>query len=446
MEVAQSEITQETWDEWRGLMTSLECAVCGADLTIRTMPARATLVLGCPNPEHTGFRQRTLFTEEMRRGEEIYPAIRDSIEAKMMEKTGFNRAMNLLALRFPDAIKDKAGAALFINDCMRLGLDPLIQPAEAVPIPFKTKDKSGKEKATVAMVVTEDGALSMAARGCPEEYDGAPATMPLLDYLMKEHPERSYDELTVMAKRTAKELCDDAEAYIWVALGKRRSASSVQPAYGYFPQAERNKALDRRLPAGTQPGNQARIRAVKRWVRENFPEARQKMMEYTRELHSRGEGITAAEEIIDAEYSILTGPVDKPSLLEKKSGQQSKHQTNTAQTHPSTKAKKFSESETGKQPAGGGVGPAIDEDNFLADEETQNQKNRETSAAGLHPSSPTRTTDMQMLKWAAGKLRWDTKRLRHELKTRFGEEDMNKFGDQTLHDAASKIAFLADLA
>lgn len=316
MEVNRDEMTQELWDEWSSLIREQECSVCGAELTIRTVPERASLVLGCPNPEHSGFRQRTSYIQEYRRGAAVYPAIRDNIEAKLMPKTEFNRAMNLLATRFPDAIKDQAGAALFINDCLRLGLDPLIQPAEAVPIPFKTKDKDGKEKTTVAMVVTEDGALSMAARGCREEFDGAPATMPLLDYLMLEHPERSFEDLEKMASRTAASLCDDENAYVWVALGKRRSASTMQPVYGYFTQAEKDKAKSRKLPAGSQPGNQARVRAVKRWVRENFPEARQKMIEYTRDFYNRAEGALAAQEFIDAEYTIITGPLDKTALQE----------------------------------------------------------------------------------------------------------------------------------
>ena len=316
MEVLQSEMTQEIWDDWAALIRGQECAVCGGQLTIRTVPERAAMALGCTDPEHTGFRQRTSYTEEYRRGAEVHPAIRDNIEAKMMAKTELQRSINLLALRFPSAIRDVPGAALFINDCKRLGLDPLIQPAEAVPVPFKTRDKAGREKTTVAMVVTEDGALSMAARGCREEYDGAPATMPLLDHLMREHPQRPIEELKEMAKRTAGELCDDPDAYVWVALGKRRSATGIQAVYGYYSTAEHKKAKENKLPAGTQPGNQARVRAVKRWVRENFPESRQKMMEYTDELYRRSEGVREAQELIDAEYTFITGPLDKkPTLI-----------------------------------------------------------------------------------------------------------------------------------
>jgi len=312
LEVKQTEMTPKIWAEWGALIKNQECAICGGQLTIHTIPERAAMALGCPDPKHSGFRQRTSYTSEYRRGAEVYPDIRDKIESKMMVKTELQRALNLLALRFPLAIRDVPGAALFIHDCMRLGLDPLIQPAEAVPVPFKSRDKNGRERTTVAMVVTEDGALSMAARGCPGEYDGSPATMPLLDYLMREHTQRPLEELKEMAMRTAEELCSDRNAYVWVALGKRRSATGVQPVYGYFTTAEHQKAKENKLPAGTQPGNQARVRAVKRWVRENFPEARQKMIEYTAELYRRSEGAKEAQKLIDAEYTVFTTPLISP--------------------------------------------------------------------------------------------------------------------------------------
>ena len=210
---------------------------------------------------------------------------------------------------------------------MRLGLDPLIQPAEAVPIAFNTKDKAGHEKKTVAMIVTEDGYLSMAARGCPDEYDGAPATMPLLDYLMSKHPQRPLVELQEVAKRTATELCDDPAAFIWVAMGKRRSATEVNLVYGYFRQVEWKKAKDNKVPAGTQPGNQARVRAIKRWVRENFPECRQKMIEYTADLLRRSEGAIEARRFIDAEYHTIIDTTDKKTPLISTSGQKTTAKT-----------------------------------------------------------------------------------------------------------------------
>lgn len=316
MEKKREEMTYEDNIEWATLVRDQVCAVCGGDLIMEGVRETDSMRIVCKaNSEHTGFRQRDTDKTDLRRGKEVAVDVKDKIESKMLVTTELRRALNILGLRFPDAIKDLAGAALFINDCMRLGLDPLIQPAEAIPIPFKTTDKAGREKKTVAMIVTEDGALSMAARGCPDEYDGAPATMPYLDYLLREHPQRPLEELEKMAKRTAEELCDDKDAFVWVALGKRRSATVINAVYGYYRQKEWEKAKLNKLPAGTQPGNQARVRAVKRWVRENFPEARDKMVEYTAELYRRSGGAREAQEIIDAEYTVITGPLDKKHAL-----------------------------------------------------------------------------------------------------------------------------------
>ena len=407
MEVKQVEMTQEVWDEWSALIRDQECAVCGGQLTIHTVPARAAMALGCPNTQHAGFRQRTSYTEDYRRGRDVYLPIRDNIEAKMMVKTELNRAMNLLGMRFPDAIKDVAGAALFINDCNRLGLDPLIQPGEAVPIPFRTKDKAGREKITVAMIVTEDGYLSMAARGCPDEYDGAPATMPLLDYLMREHPQRPLEELEKMSKRTAEELCDDPAAFVWVALGKRRSATDVNPVYGYYRQAEWKKAKDKGLPAGTQPGNQARVRAVKRWVRENFAECRQKMLEYTRELTQRTGGIPELQEFIDAEYTIITGPIDKkPHLISPPGGQKAAAATKAARTKVAEQAENKVVEPAKRSPEAveqtlAGPSGADEKTLFSASESPEMAITREASAAaeGFSINLQWLKEAMQMLKW-----------------------------------------------
>ncbi|MBA7681929.1 hypothetical protein ES703_90273 [subsurface metagenome] len=80
-------------------------------------------------------------------------------------------------------------------------------------------------------------------------------------------------------------------------------------AYGYYTHKEHKKAQEGNLPAATQPGNQARVRAIKRWVRENFPESRQRMMDITAEWVDRAEGVKAAREFIDAEYAFISLPV-----------------------------------------------------------------------------------------------------------------------------------------
>ena len=144
MEVKQDEMTDEKWAEMKQIVKNNICAECEAELTIHTIPENKTIEVGCLNREHHGYIERTTYTAELRRGEALHPAIRDAIERKMMPSDQLGRAMNMLALRYPSAIVDPPTAALFIMDCARLDIDPLISPAEAIPIPFKRKLKDGR--------------------------------------------------------------------------------------------------------------------------------------------------------------------------------------------------------------------------------------------------------------------------------------------------------------
>jgi hypothetical protein len=138
-------------------------------------------------------------------------------------------------------------------------------------------------------VLTEDGWLSLAARACPERWAGPPITEPVTD------------------KEFKRELCDDEDAWVWKASGKTKDGSE-SIAYGWLKRKEWEKAKAANTPAGELPGNQARVRAIKRWVRETFPEARKKMMELTSEWLARGreKGIDEVQRVIEAEYHIVT--------------------------------------------------------------------------------------------------------------------------------------------
>jgi len=323
MEVKQDEITEEQYEEMKRIARDFVCSECGADLQLHTVPERATLRVGCFNQDHHGYVERETWTQAYRRGEEVHPAIKEAIEKKSLERTGLERAMNLLALRYPDAIRDPPTAALFIYDCARLGLEPLISPAEAIPVVFTSRkkkrdadgkimrDKEGKplveEKETVQMVITGDGWLSMAARGCKEDWVGPPKCIRLEDYLMTlpEHKERSYDDIKQIASEIKDSACKDKDAWYYLAIGKRRSMEEDAIVPGYFTHKDMERAEKGHLPAASEPGNQAIWRAQKKWVRKVFPECRQRMIELTREWFERAEGVKEAEEFIDAEYALI---------------------------------------------------------------------------------------------------------------------------------------------
>lgn len=318
MEVRQDEMTQDKHDEMKVIARNNVCAECGADLQIHTDPEAQTLVVGCLNRDHHGLVERMTYSQAMRRGDIVHPVIENAIGRKMIPKDDLGRAMNLLALRYPDAIKDPPTAALFLMDCARLDIDPLISPAEAVPIPFRSRKKTNggvTEKVTVQMIITQDGFLSMAARGCKEDWVGPPRTMRLEEYLasLPENQGRSLEEVASIAREIKESDCSDPDAWYYVAIGKRRDGEDI-PVPGWFTHADHDRAKSAHLPAATQPGNQARVRAIKHWVRKVYPEARQRMLELTAEWYQRAEGIKEAQQYIDAEYSFISKPVGEEKI------------------------------------------------------------------------------------------------------------------------------------
>jgi len=312
-EVKKEGMTQQKWDEMKRIARDNVCGECGAELTVHTVAERGTIEVGCLIPGHHGFIERETYTEAFRRGTEVHPAIQAAIERKMIPKDELGRAMNLLALRYPDAIKDTATAALFIIDCSRLDLDPLISPAEAVPVAFtsRKKDKSGnviEEKTTIQMIITEDGWLSMAARGCKEDWNGPPRTMRLEEYLttLKENEGKTLEQIQVIAKEIKKSACKDENAWYYLAIGRSKSMTEDAVVPGWFTERDMKKAERGNLPSAQEPGNQARVRSIKKWVRHVYPQCRQKMKELTAEWYQRAEGIKAAQQYIDAEYQLIS--------------------------------------------------------------------------------------------------------------------------------------------
>ncbi|GAI67672.1 unnamed protein product [marine sediment metagenome] len=93
-QVKQGEVTNEQWEEMKKITQDYVCTQCGGELTIHTNAEKGTLEAGCLNREHHGYVERATYTQALRRGEEIHPAIRDRIERKMMPREELGRAMN----------------------------------------------------------------------------------------------------------------------------------------------------------------------------------------------------------------------------------------------------------------------------------------------------------------------------------------------------------------
>ncbi|MBU0847651.1 recombinase RecT [Patescibacteria group bacterium] len=312
MELKQDDYTQQDWEEMKKIAQENVCGICGAELQVHTNPEKGTIEVGCLNREHHGYIERTTYTQDFRRGADIHPAIRDNIERKMILPGGqpIEVALSMIQTRFPRADMDEPSAALFLWDCVRLDLDPLL--GEIFPATFKTKAKDGTEHKVVQPIISEDGWLSLAARSCTEAWAGPPRTMRLEEYLQTQdaYKEKPYTEVKEIAKEIKKDLCGDPEAYVWVAVGRRKDQDDVA-TYGWYKKAEEG------IVAKNLPGNQARVRAIKRWVREVFPEAKSKMKEMTAIWMDRAGDVGDIQNVIAAEYHIVT---EEPPKLAEKAG------------------------------------------------------------------------------------------------------------------------------
>jgi len=302
-DVKREEVTQEWWDEAKAIVERNVCAICGDELQIHTNPEKGTLEIGCLNREHHGYIERTTYTQELRRGTEIHPAIRNNIERKMILPGGqpVGVALAMIQTRFPRADMDEPSAALFLWDCVRLDLDPLL--GEIFPATFKTKDKDNIEHRVVQPIISEDGWLSLAARSCAEDWAGPPRTMRLEEYLQTQdaYKEKTHTEVKEISKEIKGDLCNDPEAYVWVAIGHRKDQDDTI-TYGWYKKSEQG------VVAKGLPGNQARVRAIKRWVREVFPEAKANMKEMTATWTERAKDVQEVQQIIEAEYRVVIEP------------------------------------------------------------------------------------------------------------------------------------------
>ena len=303
--------TPEQYEELVQVQKNNVCAECSGELTIHTVPERKVLEVGCvQNKEHKGFQTRESITQMVRRGATAPGEIVEALKKRMLPQDvtpeAFNRSLALVRTKFPDIAQDLPTATLFLLDAIRLGLDPLL--GEMVPLVFN----KGKPNVTVVPFITEQGELSGAARACADDWNGPPRVMPLRDYLLSlEHlKHRPLDEINQIVKDTAKDLVKDEDAHIWVALGKRRSdtteAKDLPPQYGWFTKDDEEDARTKRTPAAKMPGNMARIRAVRRWTHETYPEWRAKMIVLTGEWQERSKGVVEARKVLDGEYKLIS--------------------------------------------------------------------------------------------------------------------------------------------
>jgi len=282
--------------------------VCAECLGLLVTPWDSTanqIVLRCgTNKAHTGFQKVPSYMELWRRGQPIPPEIKANLESKygrlhMTQDPGTQVATttpgalsvekpSVLALIVSERWPDLEGKAvmLFCYHCIRMGLDPLL--GEIVPTVFRV-DKGTKQ--VLVPIITEMGMGSLAARARPEAWNGPPSVELVTDQELREA------------------VSGDPDAIVWKATGRRRDwePGREYSTYGWITRSQMAEAVEKKKPSGELPGNQARVRAIKRWIMEAYPESASIVRGMASQIKAESEGADEALDIIEAEYTVKDG-------------------------------------------------------------------------------------------------------------------------------------------
>ncbi len=282
--------------EGQGLSERCVCAECHGLLSLAwggKYGVEGYVLLCTQSQEHTGLVEKESLTQAHRRGAALPVAMAQEIDKRGWARRGAlavrepYRLAPILTARFPQLEKVNQGAVtLFAVQCLGMGLDPLL--GEVYPLPFRN---SKTDQYVVVPLISEQGYGSLAARACPEAWNGPPTAERVTDPGLKE------------------DLCGDPEAWMWSATGRRKDWEPGREftTYGWVTHKQQEKAKADGTPAGELPGNQARVRAVKRWYWESYPEASSQLRTSRQALVEEADGIPEALEVIDAEYRVVEG-------------------------------------------------------------------------------------------------------------------------------------------
>lgn len=288
---------RELYDELRYMAARNVCAECGGDLVVAWDGERSEYVLRCGRDKsHHGMVEIETPTEIRRRGGALPVYVAQEIDKKgALALENPVKMADVIMVRFTEL--DLASAVLFAYYCLRMGLDPLL--GEIYPSVFKRRAKvKGEEQEgryVVVPIISETGYGSLAARACPGAWNGPPTTERVTDPELK------------------RDLCGDENAWMYSASGRRKDwePERIYTTHGWLTQDQYKKAKERGTPAGELPGNQARVRAIKRWYNESFPEAASLIRGMRKALLEQADGLTEAMEIIEAEYHVVEPGADE---------------------------------------------------------------------------------------------------------------------------------------
>ena len=225
---------------------------CDGEFTQRT--EQGILVWGCPvDQAHSGYTMNTAAIALQEEANKLspYPGVRDHMARRSPIFAGAKEAVILERLMVQRNLSPYQAAAFLIH-AKSLDLDPFL--AQIAAITFKNEGEGAQpgDKSLVVMI-TEKGWAALAHRTEPEEFVGNPKLEPMTPEEKVNYGWRPDD----VAYR---------------AIGRKRSWVEPTEIIARVSKAEIDKGRGR-TPLSEDPHHHCRIRAMRRWYEQNYPDA-----------------------------------------------------------------------------------------------------------------------------------------------------------------------------
>lgn len=286
---------QQQWDDAQRVIREFECA-CGGALGTAWHKSRGWYVR-CgrdpakpeEEPTHQERRRIRSLGEMYRQGEGLPVSLANQAERRIgpldLARMDGGTAIAVVMSKFPDALETRGAAAMFVAQCLTVGLNPLL--GECCPLAFRSTRRGGAKAAT--FFPQRDGWAHLASREEPELWLGGPDLRRVAD------PEEKV------------RLGFDRDDYVVVARGWQRGIPEARVKVAAFCQWEWDKAKNNPAtkdnPQGRNPWGMAEARAERLWYANFFRGAFGKAQRVqSQALTDEGVEVVELEKVIEGEW------------------------------------------------------------------------------------------------------------------------------------------------
>lgn len=289
----------DNFEQLRQMQRTNDCGECGSELTIRVDKVSGVYELVCARfpLEHNQQNFQVAEPPGMLATRDGETAGQLGLARYMSNETEARRAILAVQTKFQAQNLTILESAYFLGEYFNRGVNPLV--GEAVPAAFRNKDQRDRQ---IVLIETEQGVLSIAKRGDPARYVSTPNVQPIMD----------------AEKREA--ICGDPKAHVWEAKGKIMVNDQMidsAPTWGWVLSKDFDSPRMAQIAKDNLP-NQARVRAIKRWTKENFPDSFSVVAEqYQRNTGGDYEGEDLVVHVIDQRLEVLPAAVQKATAAER---------------------------------------------------------------------------------------------------------------------------------